>query len=169
MSDAFTQLVAAAEKATATTTTFVMFTPLHRRGIRGRLRPFHYELHMTAVASSMEEVAEYKQWQRRAKFWQPNIPHRSHNREVAFLYAPTTPNLWGTQQCIQYLVMHYTLPSFTGYPRGSGWDAVVVWAEDESEAFRTAEAAGITPMKDPLASIAVPVPYLPTVKDMLTR
>lgn len=169
MSDAFTQLVNAAEKATKTATAFVMFTPLLPTGFSGWLRPYRYEMHMTAIASSMEEVEEYKTWQLRAKHWQPHTPHKWMGREVAFLFAPTIPDLRDTEQLTQYLVMQYTLPSFAGYPRGFGWDAMVVWAEDEKEAFQNADLIGITPMRKPLTAVAVPVPRLPTVKDILTR
>lgn len=170
MSNAFTQLVEAAEKVTKTATSFVMFTPLRPTGFKRWLRPYRYEMHMTAIASSMVEIEEYKTWQLRAKNWQPPAPYRWMNREVAFLFAPIIPDLRDTERLTQFLVMQYIQPGFTGYPRGFGWDAMVVWAEDEQEAFQNADLIGITTMRKPLAAVAAPVPpCLPTVTDILTK
>jgi|GEM_PF-4864923 hypothetical protein len=124
---------------------------------------------MTAIASSAAEAEEFKTWQLRAKSWQPHTPFKYTDREVAFLFAPVIPDLRDTSQFTQFLVMKYTLPFFTGYPRGYGWDAMVVWAENEAEAFENAELIGITPMQKTLASIAIPVPRLQHVKELLTR
>ncbi len=170
MTDAFNSLVRSADVAAQKTINFVMFTPLKPVGFKGWLRPWRYEMHLNAIASSLAEAEEFKTWQLRAWWWKPARPYSKVRHEVAYLFAPVIPELHQSLENLkQYLVMRYEGPSFTGCPRGQRWDAMVVWAKNSAGAVDVADAAGLTPMKRPWATIVTPVPSLPTVHQLLTR
>jgi hypothetical protein len=165
--DAYQQITTILDAVEQNPTELVMFTPMQPIGLRMWLRPFRYELFMTALAHSIQEAEEYILWQYRSLAWQL-YQHRA--RPVAYLFAPIIPEMAPVPTGFhKYLVMQYSIPSFVARERGRGWDALVVSAQDNRHAIAIAHEAGLTPMKKPITTLVSQVPHLDSVRKQLER